>query len=87
MLFDKIRPVPFFIAFAVGILICYLTNPVPELVIKFPTPGSAGNIIYRDKLDNCFIYRANKVACPQDSNKIRPQPVTLEDFETSLAPK
>ena len=81
MLFDKIDPFYFTIAFAIGILLCYITNPKPELVIKFPSPSSAGSIVYRDKVNNCFVYRADKVNCPIDKTKIRDQPITLEDYK------
>lgn len=84
MLFDKIKPLPFMIAFAIGIFICYLTNPIPELIVKFPSPESAGNVVYRDKMNNCFVYKANSVTCPLDKSKIKAQPVTLEDFQTRI---
>lgn len=81
MFFDKIQPLYFFIAFAVGLLLCYVTNPKPEVIVKFPSPYNAGQIIYKDKADSCYKYQASKVSCPIDKNLIKSQPIQ-EDFRT-----
>jgi len=71
----KIRPLYFMIAFALGLLYCYVTKPKPELVVKFPSPQNAGKVVYRNDDDTCFKYEASKVECPRDKNLIKPQPV------------
>ena len=82
MFFDKfINPLVFFLAFAAGLLICYLYQPPPTVVVKFPSPYNAGQIIYRDNSDQCYKYTADKVSCPLDKNIIKPQPIQ-EDFIT-----
>ena len=63
------------IAFALGLLYCYVTKPKPELVVKFPSPQNAGKVVYRNDDDTCFKYEASKVECPRDKNLIKPQPV------------
>ena len=75
MLFKKIQPLYFFLAFAVGLLLCYVTNPKPEVIIKFPSPYNAGKIVYKDKADSCYKYSASQVACPIDKSLIKPQPI------------
>ena len=75
MLFKKIQPLYFFLAFAIGLLLCYVTNPKPEVIVKFPSPYNAGQIIYKDKADSCYKYNASKVECPIDKNLIKPQPL------------
>jgi hypothetical protein len=82
MFFDKIRPLYFFIAFAVGLLLCYVYNPSPEVIVKFPSPYNAGNIVYKDKADSCYKFDASKVSCPVDTNLIKQQPIH-EDFSIS----
>lgn len=79
MLFDKIHPLYFFLAFAVGLLMCYVTNPKPQVVVKFPSPFNAGKITYKDNNNTCYRYQASKVSCPVDKNLIKPQPIQ-EDF-------
>ncbi len=66
----------FIIAFSVGILACYIMNPKPKLVLKFPSPHNVGNIVYRDNTDNCFTFRADTVECTKDAVN---QPIILPD--------
>lgn len=63
----------FLAAFGLGMLYCYLSVPQPEIVYKFPNPSNVGKIVYRDPDNQCFKYRADKVACPRDQSLIRPQ--------------
>jgi len=70
----KLSPFWFFMAFAFGLLACYLLAPKPEVVVKFPSPYNAGKIVYNDKAHNCFVYNAEEVACPKDGHGVRPQP-------------
>ena len=75
MLFDKIHPLYFLLAFAVGLLVCYLYNPSPTMIVKFPSPYNAGQVVYRDDSNTCYKYTADKVACPIDKLMIKPQPI------------
>lgn len=75
----NIRPIFFFFSFTIGLLICYVMTPPPQVVVKFPTPFNAGHITYKDKADTCFRFDASKVACPRDKSVIRMQPLA-EDF-------
>ena len=78
MLVDKLNPIYFFLAFAVGLFYCYITTPSPNIVLKFPSPINAGTVTYKDKDDNCFKYIATQEAC--DKRDIKPQPLSLEEF-------
>jgi hypothetical protein len=78
MLLDKVRPLYFFAAFAVGLLACYVMAPRPEVVVKFPSPYNAGSVVYEDRAHNCYTYEASQVACPRDASSVRPQPVVSE---------
>ena len=80
MFFDKIQPLYFFVAFAIGLFACYLTNPKPSIVVKFPSPYNAGKVLYKDGNDTCYRYHADKVSCPVDQGLIKPQPIQ-EDFK------
>ncbi len=73
--FERIHPLYFFLAFAIGLFFCYITNPTPEMVLKFPSPYNAGNIVYKDKSDSCYKYKADKVECPIDKSLIKDQPI------------
>lgn len=80
MFFEKIHPFYFFLAFAVGLFYCYITNPKPEIVMKFPSPKNVGSIVYHDKENNCYKYKADKVACPSNPKLVKDQPIQ-EDFK------
>ena len=64
-------PVYFFVALFVGLFYTYLTTPMPEIIIKYPTPENAGKIIYKDRADVCYKYKVKEVACPADQSKIK----------------
>ena len=70
----KLNFVYFFSAFAIGLFFCYMLTPPPEVVIKFPSPYNAGNVLYRDKSNSCYVYKADAVECPLDKSRIRQQP-------------
>lgn len=72
---NKIHPFYFFLSFAVGLLVCYVTNPKPEIIMKFPSPQNAGHITYKGDNDTCYKYKADKVQCPLDKGLIKPQPI------------
>lgn len=78
---NKINFLYFIAAFAVGLLLCYILTPPPEIVVKFPSPYNAGKVIYRDKADSCYKFDAKMVECPLDKSLIKPQPI-MEDFRS-----
>lgn len=73
-----IQPLWFFSAFAIGLLWVYTMSPAPTVVMKFPSPYNAGKIKYKDSNDTCFVYKADKVACPIDRSKIKKQPINQQ---------
>lgn len=80
MLVLRLRPLHFFAAFAIGLLVSYMMTPAPKVVVKFPSPYNAGSVVYKDDADNCFKFNAKKVSCADNRAAIRPQPLTVEDF-------
>jgi hypothetical protein len=75
MLLDFIDPFYFVVALAVGLLYTYLASPVPELIIKYPTPHNAGKITYKDDAGVCYKYKVKESQCPSDPNKIKEMPL------------
>ncbi len=74
---NKIHPIYFIIAFAVGLFYCYITHPKPEVILKFPSPYNAGHVIYKNENDeSCYRYKADRVECPLDKSLIKPQPIS-----------
>lgn len=60
----------FLVSLCVGLLYVYFTMPKPQVIIKYPTPENAGNIIYRDKAGVCYKYRAREVPCTEEAQEI-----------------
>ena len=77
---SKLSPFYFFVSFAIGLFFVYILTPPPNVIVKFPSPYNAGKITYRDKSDTCYVYKADRVECPIDKSKIKPQPL-YEDYK------
>ena len=71
-----IEPLYFILALAVGLFLCYLITPTPDVIVKFPTPENAGHTIYKDDAENCFKFVSTEVPCP-DKKKIHKIPVKM----------
>ena len=56
----------FFISFFIGMFMVYITTPLPEIIIKYPTPSNAGKIIYKDNADTCYVYDSKETVCPKE---------------------
>ncbi len=58
----KIYPYYFFIAFAVGILISYITLPPKDIIFKNPTAGEVAVQVDQEncqKTNTCYRYKKN----------------------------
>lgn len=71
MINKYIIPFYFFIALFIGLFVAYVSTPVPDVIIQYPTPENAGKIIYKDDADVCYKYKAEEVSCPKDKSKIK----------------
>lgn len=65
----------FFISLCAGLFLCYITNPTPTIVIKYPNPDNQHLVTYIDDASNCFKYKVDKVECPKDTNLIKELPI------------
>jgi hypothetical protein len=54
----------FIISFCIGIFMVYITLPLPEIIIRYPTPFNAGKIVYKDNADLCYVYDSKEISCP-----------------------
>lgn len=69
--------IAFLISFGIGMFYVYMKAPAPKIVITYPTPYNAGNIVYTDSANTCFVFNANRKSCNSvpDKNSIKPQPI------------
>lgn len=81
MISEYIDPFIFFIALFVGFFIAYITTPVPDIVIRYPSPENSGKITYKDSANNCYKYKAKEVKCPKKINHMPIQHVDIKNKE------
>lgn len=77
-----IDPWIFLISFAIGILIVYISTPLPDVIVEYPTLENAGRVVYRDDANVCYRYEPRPVDCPTDQSKIFEIPLQVHDPET-----
>jgi hypothetical protein len=67
----------FIISFLIGISFVYFFNPKKEIIYRFPNPQNVDDLIYRDKNDQCYKYKAEEVRCNGDEKE---QPLHPEGY-------
>ena len=68
-LIDKINLFYFLLSLCFGLFLCYITSPIPDIIIKYPTPENSEKEIYKDNADNCFRFKSIEVKCPIQKKK------------------
>ncbi len=63
MLLQRLNPLAFVLSLGVGMLVVYMLAKPPKIVIEFPTPASAGNVVYRDGQKGCYVYVSEAARC------------------------
>ncbi len=81
MISEYFDPLYFFIAFAVGMLVVYITTPVPEVIYKYPTQENVGKVIYQDDVGNCYKYYSEEIKCPNNEREISRIPIQHINLE------
>ena len=74
-LINKINPLVFLLSLCIGLFFTYIFTPQPDIIIKYPTPETANNTVYKDEADNCFKFDSKQVPCPKDISKILSIPI------------
>lgn len=57
----------FLISLCIGLLLVYCSTPLPDVIIKYPTPYNAHNMVFKDDVDNCYKFNTDVVNCPENS--------------------
>jgi hypothetical protein len=73
MIFSKYLNIKYFlIAFLIGITFVYFSGSDKKEIIIYPNPYEV--IQYKDKTNNCFVFKPKQVKCPDDISKIKTFP-------------
>ena len=66
-IYDRINVKVFMLSLALGLLICYLTLPTPDIIFQYPNPNNL-NTVYKNTEENtCYKYTGKEVMCKIDS--------------------
>uniref|UniRef100_A0A6C0HJ97 Uncharacterized protein n=1 Tax=viral metagenome TaxID=1070528 RepID=A0A6C0HJ97_9ZZZZ len=61
----------FLVSFALGIFAVYIYEPENKKIMVYPSPDNVDYIQYKDKANNCFQFKEQKVAsCPTNVERI-----------------
>ena len=74
MIFKIINIKIFLLSFILGITFIYL-NDTKKKIVVYPTLSNKDNVEFKDKADNCFEFKFDKIKCPNDSKKIKNIPI------------
>jgi len=80
-LIDKINLFYFLLSLCFGLFLCYITSPIPDIIIKYPTPENSEKEIYKDNADNCFRFKSIEVKCPIQKKKILTIPIQNQELK------
>jgi len=69
-IFDHIDPFYFLVSLFVGLFLVYIITPTPELIIKYPTPDNAKELVFEDDSKNCYKFETKEVPCTNDAQEI-----------------
>jgi hypothetical protein len=65
----------FLISFTVGLFFIYILGPDIKTIYMYPTLDNYNKIQYKDKADNCFVYKPVEVTCPSNNSMISTIPI------------
>ena len=70
------RLFPFIIGILIGIVAIIFVKPEKTVVYKYPNPEGKENIVYKDKNGICYRYKATKVDCDKNQDKLKEFPLS-----------
>jgi hypothetical protein len=71
-----IRMIPLIAGIVIGIIAFLFVKPQQNVVYKYPTPESAGKVVYKDKNGICYQYKADVVDCDKNESRMKEFPLS-----------
>ena len=65
----------FIISLALGLFISYAFHSNYEEIHVYPNLNNINDILYKDKANQCFKFKANKIQCPKTAEQIKQIPI------------
>ena len=73
---NHIRIFPLILGIIVGIIAILFVKPQQNITYKYPTPESAGKVVYKDKNGICYKYSATPVDCDKNESRLKDFPLS-----------
>lgn len=70
-----IRIIPLVIGIVIGIIGILFIKPSKNVIHKYPTPETAGKLVYKDKNGVCYKYNAKQVECDKNESRLKDFPI------------
>jgi len=65
----------FLTSFAIGLFFIYILGPDKKTVFIYPSPQNYTNTLYRDKANQCFMFKPIETTCPFNPNSVKTVPI------------
>ena len=75
MLLNYISLPIFLISFAIGTFFIYILGPKMKTIYIYPSPENVNKVLFKDKAENCFLFKEEIVECPNDISLISNIPI------------
>lgn len=82
-MFERLNLFYLVISFCIGIGYIYIVTPPPTVIRKFPSPFNTNHLVYKDKENNCYKYKHEKISCDHTEHNVVDQPV-MENFKQKI---
>lgn len=72
----KYISIPVFLSsFIVGLIFIYILGPEIKTIYKYPSPSNYNDILYKDKVDQCYQFIPKETNCPINPLSIKTVPI------------
>jgi len=73
---SKYISIPVFLSsFVVGIIFIVILGPDIKTIYKYPSPSNYKNILYKDKVEQCYQFNLTEGQCPINPLAIKTVPI------------
>jgi hypothetical protein len=73
---SKYISIPIFLSsFIIGLVFIYFLGPDSKKIYKYPSPSNYKDILYKDKVEQCYQFKPNELECPINPLIIKTVPI------------
>ena len=72
----KYISIPIFLSsFVIGLIFIYFLGPDTKTIFKYPSPSNYKDILYKDKVNQCYQFKLIEGPCPINPLAIKTVPI------------